>query len=243
MPQSPKPGIRYQCEPEEKLSVTHLYGSGAADVDVMIIDPTAVTGHDYEIIFHESTGQLMWNLEDITSGEIKLKDQTNLTGTDEYYIVDGFRIIITQDTSGPETSNQLTGSDIFSFTAPGITEDEELAKFDVEKINVFPNPYYGANQQELGKHTYFVTINHLPKHATVRIFNLAGHLVRTLEKGDEGQFLRWDLQNEHRLLAPAGLYIIHIEMPDLGKVKILKLAIVQRTVIPDRIGNGGLVIW
>jgi len=74
--------------------------------------------------------------------------------------------------------------------------------------------------------------NHLPKRAKFRIFNLAGHLVRTLEKDDDTQFYLWDLQNEHRLQAPSGLYIIYIEMPDLQKVKVLKLAIVQREVVP-----------
>jgi len=56
--------------------------------------------------------------------------------------------------------------------------------------------------------------------------------VRTLEKDDDTQFYLWDLQNEHRLQAPSGLYIIYIEMPDLQKVKVLKLAIVQREVVP-----------
>ncbi|KAB2838989.1 MAG: T9SS type A sorting domain-containing protein [Melioribacteraceae bacterium] len=76
-------------------------------------------------------------------------------------------------------------------------------------------------------------MNHLPRRATIRIFNLAGHLVRTLHKDSDSQFYLWDLQNEHQVLAASGLYILHIEMPDLGKVKILKLAIVLGTEVPD----------
>ena len=50
------------------------------------------------------------------------------------------------------------------------------AKQEVEKINVFPNPYYGANPQELNKYQRFVTSPTLPQKATLKIFNLAGQL-------------------------------------------------------------------
>ncbi|MFC2133492.1 T9SS type A sorting domain-containing protein [Bacteroidota bacterium] len=233
MPHSADPGIRFEFEFGDKIPVHSASGNVSDVVDVMVIDPSQLTGHDYEITFHESTKQLLWNLEDVTSGEIKLSDQTNITGTDEYYIVDGFMIIITQDTSNQQTSNQLTSDDVFTFTTPGVIDDEELAKFDVEKINVFPNPYYGGHSNELSQYQNYVMFNHLPKRATFRIFNLAGHLVRTLHKDDGTQFYLWDLQNENRLLAPSGLYIIYIEMPDLQKVKVLKLAIVQRQVVPS----------
>jgi len=122
--------------------------------------------------------------------------------------------------------------DTYNFTTPGIIYAEELEIKDVEKINVFPNPYYGGHANELNQYHNYVMFNHLPKRAKFRIFNLAGHLVRTLEKDDDTQFYLWDLQNEHRLQAPSGLYIIYIEMPDLQKVKVLKLAIVQREVVP-----------
>ncbi|MFC2133493.1 T9SS type A sorting domain-containing protein [Bacteroidota bacterium] len=234
-PQSEIPGKRYGAEIGDRISVDN-YGS-TSDVDVMVIDPSQLTGHDYQITFHESAGQLLWDLEDVTLSEIKLTDQTNISGTDEYYIVDGFRIIIAQDTgvqsdSVQSTSGRLTSEDVFTFTTPGVIEDTELAKFDVEKINVFPNPYYGGHSNELSQYQNYVMFNHLPKRAAIRIFNLAGHLVRTLHKDDDTQFYLWDLQNENRLLAPSGLYIIYIEMPDLQKVKVLKLAIVQREVVP-----------
>jgi hypothetical protein len=122
----------------------------------------------------------------------------------------------------------------FSFTAPTVTKSEELAKEDVEKVNVFPNPYYGANPQELNKYQRFVTFTHLPKNAVIRIFNLAGQLVKTINKTSDSQFEKWDLLNESALPVASGLYIAYIEMPDLGKTKILKLAIVQEQQILDR---------
>ncbi|MBU1099829.1 MAG: T9SS type A sorting domain-containing protein [Bacteroidetes bacterium] len=104
---------------------------------------------------------------------------------------------------------------------------------DIEKINVFPNPYYGANPNELTRYQRYVTFSHLPEQATIKIFNLAGQLVKTIYKTELGQFQRWDLMNEFNILVPGGIYIAYIEMPTLGETKILKLAIIPEKIIPD----------
>jgi len=109
----------------------------------------------------------------------------------------------------------------------------ENAVSDIEKTNVFPNPYYGANPNELNKYQRYVTFSHLPEQATIKIFNLAGQLVKTIYKSEAGQFQRWDLMNEFNILVPGGIYITYIEMPQLGETKILKLAIIPERIIPD----------
>lgn len=125
-------------------------------------------------------------------------------------------------------------SDVFTFTtnAPAVTQAAMQA--DVDKINVFPNPYFGFNSQELNKYNRFVTFNHLPQQATIRIFNLSGVLLKTITKNDDSQFARWDLRNEAALPAAAGVYIVHIDMPAIGKQKILKLAIVPEAQFLDK---------
>ena len=100
------------------------------------------------------------------------------------------------------------------------------AKQDVNKVNIFPNPYYGVNSSETSREVRFVTLSHLPQKATIRIFNIAGTLIRTLLKDDASQFLQWDLLNEKRLPVASGMYILHVDMGDLG-VKVLKCAIIQ----------------
>ncbi|CUT07994.1 Por secretion system C-terminal sorting domain-containing protein, partial [Candidatus Kryptonium thompsonii] len=77
----------------------------------------------------------------------------------------------------------------------------------------------------------YITFNHLPKKATIRIFNLAGVLVKTINKDDDSQFARWNLRNEHNLPVASGVYIVHIDMPEIGATKILKLLIVQEEEI------------
>lgn len=126
------------------------------------------------------------------------------------------------------------GTDKFSFTTQAPTYDASLAKSDIEMMNVYPNPYYAVNTEEINKYNRFVTFTHLPDKATIRIFNLAGVMVRTIEKDDNSQFQRWDLANENGLPVASGLYIAYIELPELGETKILKLAIIQEQQILDR---------
>ena len=124
-----------------------------------------------------------------------------------------------------------TPADEFTFTIPGTDSSDELAKQDVELINVFPNPYYGVNEAETSPYSHFVTFSHLPPRATIRIYDLSGTMVRKLTEEDkfnvDDQFLRWDLTNHNELPVASGLYIAHIELPDINKSKVLKFAIVQ----------------
>jgi hypothetical protein len=126
------------------------------------------------------------------------------------------------------------GIDKFTFSTQKSTYNSALAKADVEKINVFPNPYYGVNSEELNKYNRFVTFNHLPANATIRVFNLAGVQVKTMVKSGGDQFQRWDLSNDAGLPVASGLYIAYIDMPDLGTTKILKFAVIQEQQILDR---------
>lgn len=129
----------------------------------------------------------------------------------------------------------ITPANSFSFVAPkNISGDRTIARQDVSAINVFPNPYYGVNPQETDRYIRFVTFTHLPEQATIRIFNLAGVMVRKIDRNSPSQFEQWDLKNQEGLPVGSGLYIAHIEMPALGMTKVLKLAIVQEQQILDR---------
>ncbi len=108
------------------------------------------------------------------------------------------------------------------------------AQADVTKINVFPNPYVGFNPQETNKYARWVTFTHLPSKATIRIFTLAGVLVRTILKNDNSQMIQWDLNNTNGYPVAAGMYIAYIDMPDLGVTKTLKLGVIPEQQYLDR---------
>ncbi len=127
-----------------------------------------------------------------------------------------------------------TLEDKFAFTAPAVTSSLADAKTDVEKVNVYPNPYYANNPAEIGRLQRFITFSHLPvnEKVTIRIFSLSGQQVRKLEKHNDAaantsQFFNWDLRNENGLPVASGIYFAHVEMPSLKATKVLKIFIVQ----------------
>ncbi len=129
------------------------------------------------------------------------------------------------------TTKPNTSADSFVYTEPAVTKSVAKAKMDVEKINVFPNPYYGFNSRETSRAGKYVTFSHLPNKATIRIFDLAGKQVRVIHKNDNTQFINWDLLNENSYPVASGVYVVYVDMPGIGATKILKLAVVQEQQI------------
>jgi hypothetical protein len=126
----------------------------------------------------------------------------------------------------------------FTYTTQGkeATTSTDLAKADINMINVFPNPYLGAQSLERDPINRFVTFSHLPTNAktTIRIFTLAGALVRTINHTPGSTFERWDLRNSTGIPVASAMYLVHIEMEGLG-TKILKLAVIQPEERLDRL--------
>lgn len=121
----------------------------------------------------------------------------------------------------------IEAGDIKRFTVRTIQKGSvEAAKQNVSAVNVFPNPYYGVNRFESGLTDRYVTFSHLPRKATIRIFSLAGITVRTMEKDSPEQFFRWDLKNHAGSRVASSVYLVHIDMGDVGTV-ILKLAVIM----------------
>jgi hypothetical protein len=121
----------------------------------------------------------------------------------------------------------------YTFTAPAPLAGAELEQASAAKIGVFPNPYYASNQAETSRFDRFITFNNLPKNAIIRIFNLAGQMVRTLEKSSDSQFLRWDLMNMRNYPVASGVYVAYVELPDIGYTKTLKFSIIQQQEFLD----------
>lgn len=128
-----------------------------------------------------------------------------------------------------------TDADEFTFNTAAYApaKNQAAVTASLDRINVYPNPYYGVNPLETNRFQRFVTFNNLPAKAKVRIFNLAGQLVRVLDKDDNSQFLQWNLLNFYNVPVASGMYIAHLDFPTLGKSKVLKLSIIQEQEVFD----------
>jgi hypothetical protein len=126
-----------------------------------------------------------------------------------------------------------TDGDSYAFTAPAAAPVSVSAAQDaIALINVVPNPYFGASSYERNQFARVVRFTNLPHQAKIRIFNLLGALVRTIEKDDATSTADWDLTNRNEIPVASGMYIAYLdelknaEGIDLG-TKILKLAVIM----------------
>jgi hypothetical protein len=126
------------------------------------------------------------------------------------------------------------GSDTFTFSTKALAYSSSTAKDEVQRINVFPNPYYGYQYREGSRDQHYVTFSHLPQNAIIRVFDLSGVLVKTINHRSNtpnSQFDTWNLQNDSGYPVASGVYVVYIDMPDIGATKILKLAVIQEQQI------------
>ena len=111
---------------------------------------------------------------------------------------------------------------------------QSLQASNFENVNVFPNPYLASNSLESPRfpEESFVTFTNLPQTVNIKIYTISGKLVRELDESnkesEESAFLRWDLKNAFDLKVASGVYLVHLEAPELNMQKLLKLAIIQR---------------
>ena len=114
-----------------------------------------------------------------------------------------------------------------------ITESDTTLVSVLDIINVVPNPYYAYSKYETNKLDNRVKITNLPEKCTVSIYNLSGTLIRQYQRtNDPTTSLDWDLKNHKNVPIAGGVYIIHVDVPDIGQ-KILKWFGVMRPIDLD----------
>jgi hypothetical protein len=188
----------------------------------------------------------------------KFTYKTNRFGfTDEIYfleededgeLVTTWFVKMGESTSEADTTNPQSGDvlmlktikpalsrDAFEFTTIAESVDKQQAKAEMQKIKVIPNPYVVSNSWERtnpyssGRGPRELHFTHLPSRCTIRIFDIAGQHVDTIERDvsstvDGTQV--WDMQTKDGLEIGFGIYIYHIEAPEIGE-KAGKFAVIK----------------
>jgi len=115
-------------------------------------------------------------------------------------------------------ANPATANDIYDIsTSKLVRNNASFATGKLSAIRVVPNPYYNRSTYELNQFSRVVRFMNMPEQATVRIFNLGGQLVRTLQKTNTtSSVLDWDLLTSSQLPVASGIYIYHVEAPGVG---------------------------
>ena len=127
-------------------------------------------------------------------------------------------------TNNNEAASQNEWFNLYKFntnsvaTGKGVLDQAETA---LDIINVVPNPYYAYSNYESSRLDSRIKITNLPDKCTVKIYNVGGSLIRTLTKDDPLTSIDWDLKNINGVPIAGGVYIIHVDVPEVGE-KVIK---------------------
>jgi hypothetical protein len=117
-------------------------------------------------------------------------------------------------------ANPATPNDVYAFSTTKLAQNNAaLAKVNLARIRAVPNPYYSHSAYELNQFNRIIRFVNLPEACTIRIFNLAGQLVRTLHKTDPTvSVLDWNILTDSQLPVGSGVYIYHVDAPGVGTI-------------------------
>ncbi len=100
----------------------------------------------------------------------------------------------------------------------------------LDKIGIYPNPYYENSMYGQGPSDNVVRMTNLPRGSVVTVYTLEGKFIKRFseEAGSTfidvgmGQELEWNLSESNGLSISGGIYIIHVAVPHLGIQKSIK---------------------
>ena len=122
-------------------------------------------------------------------------------------------------------SARFTSADVYEFrTSPVGSAPGSVVGNDVKKVLAVPNPYYAHSAYELTQFDRVMKFTNIPasRKVTIRIFNLAGDLVRTITReattADQmaSAEISWDLNTERNLPVASGVYIYRVDVDGVG---------------------------
>jgi hypothetical protein len=132
------------------------------------------------------------------------------------------------------TRKEFKTGDYFTYSTNPVLVDKSAAQNSLSKIDVVPNPYLGAatwekrNLNSSGRGERKIDFINLPAQCTVRIYTIAGALIKTLTKDSafsDGS-LSWNLVTEDGMDAAYGVYLYHVDAPEVGE-HIGKFALIK----------------
>lgn len=132
------------------------------------------------------------------------------------------------------TRKSFKTGDYFVYSTVPVQVDKSLAKDELSRIDVVPNPYLGAatwerrNLNSTGRGERKIDFINLPSQCTIHIYTITGALIKTLHKdsGFQDGSLSWNLVTEDGMDAAYGVYLYHVDAPGIGE-HIGKFALIK----------------
>jgi len=129
----------------------------------------------------------------------------------------------------PGPGNPMGGG-VVTFITTKASQKADLSASLLDKIKVVPNPYLVRANWDVSKNYPNIYFTNLPSKCTIRIYNLAGDLIRVLNHessfDDNNGTAKWDLLSTYDKRPASGVYIFQIDAPGIG-TKLGKFAVIK----------------
>ena len=119
---------------------------------------------------------------------------------------------------------------IYNSKAPKV--DKAKVASGLDDIKVVPNPYVAYSMSEQPgrlperRGNRELQFRNLPQECTIRIYTITGELVQEIYKNDFTSMATWDLLSYEGHRIAYGVYIYHVEVPNVGE-KIGRFAVIK----------------
>lgn len=121
------------------------------------------------------------------------------------------------------TAKINTPVDTFTFVSSPATFTSSEA--DLESIKAVPNPFYLFDSYDPSPGSKRIAFHHLPETCTIRIYNLGGDLIASVDKDDPSTSIAyWDVLTNQNLPVASGIYVYVVDAPGFG-TKVGKMAV------------------
>ncbi|MFZ6033876.1 MAG: hypothetical protein ACOYVE_11295 [Melioribacter sp.] len=129
------------------------------------------------------------------------------------------------DTANIFLNKPFLSYDVYRFRMKSSAVSQEKARDELDRIRVVPNPYIAAetweprNTYTSGRGPREIHFINLPAKCTIRIFNVSGALVKTIEHESifENGTEIWDVMSDEKFEISYGIYVYHIDAPGIGQ--------------------------
>lgn len=102
--------------------------------------------------------------------------------------------------------------------------DEVAIVNALDSVKMVPNPYYGFSDYETSQFTNTVKITNLPGKCKVTIYSIDGKFIRQYNRDEQYMpyqqitpDIEWDLKNNKGIPVASGVYLVHINAPEMGE--------------------------
>lgn len=194
-------------------TLTHYLQTKASDNNNITKDNAAVWRHcAWTAIPYVNEGYEFKNYEDMPDNDVTI----------ELRMGNPHAVNVNQFASEDVLNNNYPLLEFSTSDLSATRNDPDFVQTALDRINIVPNPYYGYSEYELTQLDNFVKIVNLPERCIVSIYTANGNLIRKFDKDNSDTYILWDLKNQYDVSIASGMYIFHIQAPEIGEERILK---------------------